>query len=615
MKISVVRLYHPAPWGWLYSYRGLLLILRMLELDFIALRYTLFRAPLLIAWTRVPGLRNRHSPYDGGLRDVLAPTGGRGSLLVGEDKLGSSLVWLRSIPEASELIDAIQGHQEPPSKFWSVAGCFIRGLLTDLGPAFLKFGQILSMREEIPPTVRAELQLLQDKIPPMGYKEVKGILERELGRSVEEVFEYVEETPIAAASLAQVHRAKLRKEQEEVALKIQRPHLQGIVALDTVIICDVLIGTLRMLLPLLRKTVDPTAFTSSYRDSLAKEINFALEAWVQDQIRRRVEEHEVYQQALKIARPYREYCTSKLLTMELVKNYHRVDRIFDELTPQQLLGFATTRVEGYAPEAPFHLVWALASFMCDALVHWGLGHGDAHLGNIYLLEPENEESGWKMFFCDFGIFVEMTDDEKALILDLTSGLFYHNDGAKSADAVARSMAEYRGRELSPERLLKLRSAVNSVVQECMWEERPGAEMTMRIKWQQGRSFNVASHLLHVMAATGLSAPPFYWLVLKNFSNLTTIGVGMWGTFNCIEAWAPQMRKYIKDQTMRELGMRNITDLRDSLPEVLEPLREYDRKQVLCCLLTGEAIKPKERCWTSLADERARREGMSLHVDR
>jgi predicted unusual protein kinase regulating ubiquinone biosynthesis (AarF/ABC1/UbiB family) len=608
MKISVVRLYHPAPWGWLYSYRGLLLILRMLELDFIALRYALFRAPLLIAWTRLPGLRNRRSPYDGGLRDVLAPTAGRGSLLVGEDKLGSSLAWLRSIPEASELISALQGNVEPPSRFWSVAGCFIRGLLTDLGPAFLKFGQILSMREEIPPTVRAELQLLQDKIPPMGYKEVKGILERELARPVEEVFEYVEETPIAAASLAQVHRAKLRKEQEEVALKVQRPHLQGAVALDTVIICDIVIGSLRMLLPLFRKTVDTTAFTSSYRDSLAKEINFALEACVQDQIRRRVEEHDIYRQGLKIARPYREYCTGKLLTMELVKNYHRVDRIFDELTPQQLLGFATTRIEGYAPEAPFHLVWAMASFMCDSLVHWGVCHGDAHLGNLYLLEPENEGAGWKMFFCDFGIFVEMTEDEKALLLELVSGLFYHVDGAKSAEAVARAMAEYRGRELSPEKLVKLRGAVGSALQEFMWEERPGAEITMRIKWQQNRSFNIATHLLHVMAGTGLSAPPFYWLVLKNFSNLTTIGAGLWGTFNAVEAWAPQMRKYIKDQAMRELGMRNITDLRDSLPEVLERLREYDRKQVLCCLLTGEEIKPKERCWTSLADERARQKG-------
>ena len=122
---------------------------------------------------------------------MLAPTQGRGSILVGEARVGSSLAWLRTVPEASELISSLQADAPSPSRFWSVAGCFLRGLLTELGPAFLKFGQILSMREEIPPTVRAELQLLQDKIPPMSYREVKQILERELARPVDEVFEYV----------------------------------------------------------------------------------------------------------------------------------------------------------------------------------------------------------------------------------------------------------------------------------------------------------------------------------------------------------------------------------------------------------------------------------------
>ena len=207
--ISVVRLYHLAPWTWLYSYRAVLVTLRMLELSFIAGRYLFFRALLLVGWTRLPGLRDTRPPY-AKLGDVLAPVKTRASLQVGGGQLGSELGLVESAPELSGLMSAFLADVKPPPRSWSVFGCVLRGLLTDLGPCFIKFGQIMSMREEIPPTVRNELQLLQDKLPPMSYKEVKIIIERELQEPLEQVFEYVDETPIAAASLSQVQRAKLR---------------------------------------------------------------------------------------------------------------------------------------------------------------------------------------------------------------------------------------------------------------------------------------------------------------------------------------------------------------------------------------------------------------------
>ena len=357
MEITVARLYHPALWKILYSYRVVLVILRMGELGFKVFRYWCFRAPFLVAWTRLPGIRDISPPYKG-LSEVLAPAKTRASLSLGGGQMGSNFALAQNPADMSQLQGALMSDVRPPSRLWSVAGCVMRGFFTDMGPAFIKFGQILSMREEVPPTVQRELQLLQDKLPAMSYKQVKKILERELDRPVEEVFEYVEETPIATASLAQVHRAKLRKEQEEVALKIQRPYLQGVVAVDTVIVCDVIVGLVNVLLPTVRKSTDTHIFTNSYRESLAKEIDFILEERSQTAFRNLVMKHPIYSQAAKIARTYREYTTTKLLTMELVKNYHRMDRIFDELAPQQLWDFAATKLKGVPPEIPLQLIWA-----------------------------------------------------------------------------------------------------------------------------------------------------------------------------------------------------------------------------------------------------------------
>ena len=397
MNISTVRLYHPAPWGWLYSYRAILLTLRMMELGFIIVRYMFFRAPVLIAWTRLPGLRDRRPPFSSSLAEVMAPLKQRPSLYMGGGQLGSDLGHVEGIGDAASLMSAVRAEQASPMRLWSVLGCVLRGLFTDLGSAFIKFGQILSMREEVPPVLKREFAMLQDKLPPMRYREITRILERELDRPVKEVFEWVEEKPIAAASLSQVHRAKLRKEQEEVALKIQRPYLSATVVLDTVIICDIFLGLIKLMLPLLNKSTDVGLFTTSYRDSLNEETQFVLEARNQERFRKLVMKHPIFSQCTLVARTYPQYCTTKLIVMELVQDYYRLDRLMDDLTPQQLWEFADTKIEGYPRDLPMQLVFSLVSLGITGLLDWGFSHGDMHLGNFYALAPQKEGDHWKIF--------------------------------------------------------------------------------------------------------------------------------------------------------------------------------------------------------------------------
>jgi predicted unusual protein kinase regulating ubiquinone biosynthesis (AarF/ABC1/UbiB family) len=591
--ISTVRLYHPALWKILYSYRVVLVTLRTIENLSNLAYYALLRGPLLIAWTRFPLTRDKQPPVWKSLASVTAPLQGRASLSAGGGQMGSDFALVGSVNEMSTLRDAIAGTAKPPAAMWTILGSYMRGLFTAMGPAFIKFGQILSMREELPPVIRAELSLLQDSLPPMPYKTVKKILERELDRPVEEVFEWVEETPIAAASLAQVHRAKLLKEQEEVALKIQRPYLQGITALDTVYLCDIVIGIIKRLLPTLSRGADFGMFTTSYRESLAREIDFVLEERTQSNFRRHVMANPIYAQSTKIARTYREYTTTKLLTMELIKNYYRLDRLMDELTPEQLLDFATTKFEGLPRELPLQLVWTQVAILLEGLSHWGISHGDVHLGNLYALAPENEDDHWKMFLCDFGMMIEETEGFRIMCLESGASLTYYWDGAILGQAFAKQTVK----PITPKSKAILIDQLSTTVDKFLIETKEGAERVWQMRIQRGTSNTIASELIYALSTLGLSLAPENWLLVKSTSYMCNMGMSMWTSFNPGPMWATHCKKYVKDIVVHDLEEKNITNMRESLPDLLFMLREHDRKEILRALDTGSPVVPMEPAWT------------------
>ncbi|MCG8557733.1 MAG: AarF/UbiB family protein [Proteobacteria bacterium] len=114
-------------------------------------------------------------------------------------------------------------------------GARIRLVLQDLGPSFVKLGQIASTRPDLlPPDVIAELQKLQDEVPPVPFAELKVELEEQLGGSVSEVFEVFEESPLASASIGQAHQAKLSGPEGpiDVVVKIQRPNIRAVIERD-----------------------------------------------------------------------------------------------------------------------------------------------------------------------------------------------------------------------------------------------------------------------------------------------------------------------------------------------------------------------------------------------
>jgi hypothetical protein len=592
MTLSTVRLYHPALWKILFSYRVVLVTLRSVENITRLSTYVFFRGPLLLAWTRLPVTRGRQPLIWKSLAEVIAPIARRPSLSVGESQLGSSFALAGSSEDMASIQDFIVGGAHPPGKMVSLLGSFMRGMFTAMGPAFIKFGQILSMREEFPHAMRVELSLLQDKLPPMPYKTVRKILERELDRPVEEVFEWVEENPVAAASLAQVHRAKLRKEQAEVALKIQRPYLPGTVVLDTIYLCDIVIALIQIVLPTLAKGADFGCFTTSYRESLTKEIDFVLEERNQAKFRKLIMSHPIYSQASKVAETYREYTTTKLLTMEYIRGYYRLDRLLDDLTPQQLWDFASTKLKGLPEHLSLQPIWIQIAIQLEGLSHWGLSHGDVHLGNLYALAPEKEGDPWRMFLCDFGMMIEQSEPERIMTLESGASLAYYWDGT----IIGRAMVKQSTRPVPTKNRDKVINNMATAVDKYIVDVADGKEKMWFVTIQRGTKNTMLSELVYGVAPLGLKMSPFNWLFLKNFSYVANVSTSLWASYSPTQMWTPHIKKYIKDIVTHDLENKNITNMRTSLPDILFLLREYDRKEILRALSEGNGVTPLPGLW-------------------
>jgi len=159
------------------------------------------------------------------------------------------------------------------------AGIRIRKVLEDLGPSFVKLGQIMSTRPDlIPEDIVSELKKLQDEVPPEPFSAIREQVERELGCTLSEVYESFEEPPLASASIAQVHRARLREGDEaiEVVVKVQRPQVQALMARDL----DLLYWLAKAVVRSMPEShlYRPLNLVEEFDRSVAAELDFSLEA-------------------------------------------------------------------------------------------------------------------------------------------------------------------------------------------------------------------------------------------------------------------------------------------------------------------------------------------------
>ena len=149
----------------------------------------------------------------------------------------------------------------------------VRLTLEELGPTFIKLGQILSTRYDlIPPEYIEELEKLQDRVPPFAYTKVEQMIKKELGSELSEIFQSFEKKPFAAASLGQVHQAILKEENTKVVVKVQRPEIENTIETDL----DILFHLVRLTerhVPASRQ-YDPAGIAEEFAKTIRIELDY-----------------------------------------------------------------------------------------------------------------------------------------------------------------------------------------------------------------------------------------------------------------------------------------------------------------------------------------------------
>src|SRR3989344_5879132 len=199
----------------------------------------------------------------------------------------------------------------------------LRKTLERLGPTFIKFGQVLSVRPDLVPiSYSKELEKLQDRVEPFPFEKVKEIVEKELGKKISELFRSFEKEPIASASISQVHKAVL-KTGEKVAVKVQRPDVRKIMETDT----EIMFYFAKLLEKYSEKLKDyrPVRIVSEFKQWTEKELDFRLEA------RNAMRFYENFRgsKTIYIPKVYNGWTSERVLTLEFIEGIdaHNVKEI------------------------------------------------------------------------------------------------------------------------------------------------------------------------------------------------------------------------------------------------------------------------------------------------
>jgi ubiquinone biosynthesis protein len=235
--------------------------------------------------------------------------------------------------------------------------------LEELGPTFIKLGQVLSMRSFlIPPELVKELAKLQDEVPPVPFAEIKPFVEKELGRELGDCFQSFQEEPIAAASIAQAHPA-VTKDGEEVIVKVQRPTVRQIIATDMEILME-FAQLSKKYVPEIEQ-YDPVGVVQDLAKTTKRETDFLNEARNIELFARNFQGVET----VYVLKVFRDLTTSKVLTMERIKGVK-------PYRPEVL------REAGLDPK-----VVALngGRILFKQIFEDGFFHADPHPGNLFIL--------------------------------------------------------------------------------------------------------------------------------------------------------------------------------------------------------------------------------------
>ena len=288
-------------------------------------------------------------------------------------------------------------------------GVRLREALEELGPIFVKFGQVLSTRPDLlPDDIAKELVALQDKVPPFSGDQAVHIVEKELGRPIDDVFDNFERTPVASASVAQVHYAQL-KDGTDVAVKVLRPGIEPVIERDLALLYTVARLALRFLPQ--GKRLRPVEVVDQFSRTIHDELDLRREAANASQLKANFEGSDL----LYVPEVHWDYSRRRVFVMERIEGVPISDIDALEAAGIDLRKLSHNGVEIFFTQA----------------FRDGFFHADMHPGNIFVSLDGQYRA------VDFGIMGSLSDADKRYLADNFIG-FFNRDYRAVAQAHMRA---------------------------------------------------------------------------------------------------------------------------------------------------------------------------------
>jgi ubiquinone biosynthesis protein len=373
----------------------------------------------------------------------------------------------------------------------------VRMAIEELGPTYIKMGQILSTRPDLVPVdfVR-ELAKLQDKVPAFPFADVRRIIYEETGRPAGDLFDQLDPEPLASASIGQVHRARL-KDGEDVAVKVQRPGIRKLVEVDLEIMLHLATLAERHIEEIAHHR--PVKIVEEFARSIEKEMDYTLEATSMERVARSF----LHDETVYIPKVCREETTERVLTTEFVDGIKvsLLDRLDEKGYDRQLI---TRRG---------------ADILLTQIFDHGFFHADPHPGNLFVL-PNNV-----ICLLDFGMMGTVDRNTREAFVELV-------------DAVVR-----RDEPRTTQVLLKL----------TLWDDEPNlrllgkdvADFLGEHLYKPLKDIQIGKllhHLLELAAQHGLRLPPEIFLMMKALSTVEGVGLMLDPDFDMIAHAEPFIRQ-------------------------------------------------------------------------
>jgi ubiquinone biosynthesis protein len=401
----------------------------------------------------------------------------------------------------------------------SPRGLRVRQMLDELGPTFVKFGQLLSTRPDVvPPDIVFELKALQDDVTPFSFDKVEVVIREDLGLTVEQLFLEFEQTPIAAASIGQVHRATLPNGRR-VAVKVQRPEAPRQIEADLELMYQVARVVRERVKAL--EFIDTVALVDEFARTIRQELDYRMEARNAEQFHRNFAGHP----HVRVPRVFWMYSRSRVLTLERLEGVHVRD----------------VDLASYTLEERRRLAYRIAEAWMAMIFRHGFFHGDPHPSNILVLDEAD-----RIGLVDFGTAGQLAPDDTSKL----TGLFIDavNQNIEALPRRLASLGVRYPKDMEEEFVAELRDIYYRYYGARLAEIDPMA---------------VIREVFALIYRMHLTLPTRFILLDRAIATLGSVGMELYPDFNVFEVAKPYARELMIERfTPQRVVARTHQELRN-----------------------------------------------------